>query len=225
MYVHVDVECNPGTHRLIDENLRFSCFTFGAPPSLSADITEAIKLGSSMERSPGYNLAFVNEFDMVSRVDQSYVRSLIDLLRSVYGLEPGMNDEIVRQEERPGTPDTEDTQYVLSPLDFPNMDQKAAINPTEDRPWALPKPDYHIFGDLVLLRKERNTLVESKQRSSKELRALSIRAQDFEKLLYCGITIHSRTHYDDRMESILQGKFNYKDGWEHRRRRSISFNS
>lgn len=217
MYVHPGVECSPSTYRLVDENLRFSCFTFGAPPTLSADITEAVKIGSSVERNPGFNLAFVNEFDMVSRVDHSYLRSLIDLFRSVYGLQPGMNDEIVRQEEYPGTPNTDDTHYVLPPLSLPNVDQKAAVNPTEDRPWALPKPDYHIFGELVLLRKEQSTSasVESKQRSSKELRALSIRAQDFEKLLYCGIKIHSRTHYDDRMESILRGKFNYKDGWEH----------
>lgn len=215
MYVHPGVECSPDTYRLIDENLRFSCFTFGAPPILSADITEAIKLGSSTERNPGFNLAFVNEFDMVSRVDYSYVRSLIDLFRSVYGLAPRMNDKIVRQEEKPGTTDTEDTQCVLPPLGFPNMDRKAAVKSTEDRAWTLPSPDYHVFGDLVLLRKEQNTRVDSKQISSKELRALSIQAEDFEKLLYCGIKIHSRTHYDDRMESILQGKFNYKDGWEH----------
>ena len=215
MYVYPRVECSYDTERLTDETLRFSCFTFGAPPILSADITEAIKLRSSRERNRGFNLAFVNEFDMVSRVDHSYLRSLIDLFRSVYGLGPGMNDEIVRQEEKPGTSNTEDTQCVLPPLNFPNVDQKAAVSPTEDRPWALPIPDYHTFGDLVLLRKEHNTRVESKQRSSKELRALSIRAQDFEMLLYCGIKVHSRTHYEDRMESVLQGKFNYKNGWEH----------
>lgn len=170
---------------------------------------------SSRERNRGFNLAFVNEFDMVCRVDHSYLRSLIDLFRSVYGLGPGMNNEIIRQEKKPGTPNTEDTQCVLPPLNFPNVDQKAAVKPTEDRPWNLPIPDYHTFGDLVLLRKEHNTRVESKQRSSKELRALSIRAQDLEKLLYCGIKIHSRAHYEDRMESVLQGKFNYKNGWEH----------
>ena len=215
MYVYPRVEYSYDTDRLTDENLRFSCFTFGAPPILSDDITQAIKLGSFRERNRGFNLAFVNEFDMVCRIDHSYLRSLIDLFRSVYGLGPGMNDEIVRQEEKPGTSNTEDTQYVLPPLNFPNVDQKAAVNPTEDRPWALPIPDYHTFGDLVLLRKEHNTRVESKQRSSKELRALSIRAQDFEMLLYCGIKVHSRTHYEDRMESVLQGKFNYKSGWEH----------
>ena len=215
MYVYPGVECSSNTYRLIDENLRFSCVTFGAPPILSEHITETIKTEPSLERNRGLNLAFVNEFDMVCRADHSYLRSLIDLLRSVYGSGPGMDDEINKQEEKPGTPKTEDTQFLLPPLNLPNADQTVAVNPTVDRPWALPKPDYHMCGDLVLLRKEQNTRVESKQRSGKELRALSIRAQDFEKLLYCGIKTHSRTHYDDRMESVLQGKFNYKDGWEH----------
>ena len=126
-----------------------------------------------------------------------------------------MTDGIVRKEVKPGVLNMEDTQYVLPPLDFQNTDQKAAVDPIEHRLWPLPKAEYHIFGDLVLLRKEQNTRVESGKRPSKELRALSIRAQDFEKLLYCGIKTHSRTYYGDRMEAVLQGKFNYKDGWEH----------
>ena len=189
--------------------------TFGAPPILNADITETIKTEPSLGRSRGVNLAFVNEFDMVSRVDHSYFRSLIDLYRSVYGLEPVMDEEIARREDKPWTPNTEDTQYVLPPLDFQHTDQKAADNSIGNRPWPLPNAEYHIFGDLVLLRKEQDTRVKPEERSSKELRALSIRAQDFEKLLYCGIKTHSRTYYSDRMESVLQGMFNYKDGWEH----------
>jgi hypothetical protein len=205
----------PPTHRLIDENLKFSCFTFGAPPILSADITEMINTEKSLQRNRGINLAFVNEFDMVCRVDQSYFRSLIDLVRSVYDLEPVMNDEMARKEEKPETPNSEDIRYILPPLDFQNTNQATAINPTEDRPWPLPNAEYHVFGDLVLLRKEQNRRVEDEGRPSKELRALSIRAPDFEKLLYCGVKTHSRTFYGDRMESVLQGKFNYKDGWEH----------
>ena len=126
-----------------------------------------------------------------------------------------MKDEIAGKEEKPEVLNIEDTQYVLPPLDFQHMDQKAAVNPIENRRWPLPKAQYYIFGDLVLLRKEQNTRVKPEERLSKELRALSIRAQDFEKLLYCGIKTHSRTYYGDRMESVLQGKFNYKDGWEH----------
>lgn len=212
MCVSQSFQCSYGTHRLIDENLKFSCFTFGAPPILSTDITEIIKTEPSLERKRGLNLAFVNEFDMVCRVDHSYFRSFIDLYRSAYGLEPVMKDEIAREEEKSGILNIEDTQYVLPPLDFQNTDRKAAI---EHRLWPLPKAEYHIFGDLVLLRKEQNTRVKPEDRPSKELRALLIRAQDFEKLLYCGIKTHSRTYYGDRMESVLQGNFNYKDGWEH----------
>ena len=177
--------------------------------------SQTIKTEPSLERNRGLNLAFVNEFDMVCRVDQSYFRSLIDLYRSVYGLEPVMKDEISRKEEKPGVLNIEDTQYVLPPLDFQNTDQKVTVNPIEHRLWPLPKAEYHTFGDLVLLRKEQHTHVKPEERPNKELRALSIRAQDFENLLYCGIKTHSRTYYGERMESVLQGKFNYKDGWEH----------
>ena len=187
--------------------------TFGAPPILSADITETIKTEPFLGRNRGVNLAFVNEFDMVSRVDQSYFRSLIDLYRSIYGLEPVMNGKIARREAKPSTPDTEDTQYVLPPLDFQHTEPKAAVKPIENRLWPLPNAEFHMFGDLVLLRKEQDARVEPDERPSKELRALSIRAQDFEKLLYCGIKTHSRTYYSDRMDSVLQGKFNYKNGW------------
>ena len=124
-----------------------------------------------------------------------------------------MNEEIARREDKPWTPNTEDTQYVLPPLDFQHTDQKAAVNPIGNRPWPLPNAEYHIFGDLVLLRKEQDARVKAEERPSKELRAFSIRAQEFEKLLYCGIKTHSRTYYNDRMESVLQGMFNYKDGW------------
>lgn len=214
MCVFQSVGYGYGTHRLTDD-LKLSCFTFGAPPVLNADITELVKTEPSLERNRGTNLAFVNEFDMVCRVDQSYFRSLIDLFRSVYGLKPVMNDEIARKAEKLGTPNTEDSQNMLPPLDFRNVDPKAAVNPTEDRPWPLPNVEHHTFGDLVLLRKEQNTHVRPEERPSKELRALLIRAQDFEKLLYCGMKTHSRTYYNDRMESVLQGKFNCKGGWEH----------
>ena len=124
-----------------------------------------------------------------------------------------MNGEIARREAKPWTPNTEDTQYVLPPLNFQHKEPKAAVNPIENRPWPLPNAEFHIFGDLVLLRKEQDARGGLEERPSKELRALSIRAHDFEKLLYCGIKTHSRTYYSDRMKLVLQGKFNYKDGW------------
>ena len=73
-----------------------------------------IKTEPSLERNRGLNLAFVDEFDMVCRIDHSYFRSLIDLYRSVHGLEPVMKDGIARKEVKPGTLNMEDTQYVMA---------------------------------------------------------------------------------------------------------------
>ena len=201
------------SYDFLDKKLKFSCFTFGAPPTLSADISEALNKEPSLSSRRGMNLAFVNEFDMVSRIDQSYFRSLIDLFRSVHGLDPVMGGEISRKGTKVDDSASEDTQYTLPPLDFDGKDNSLAFNRTDSLVWPLPNAEYHVHGELVLLRKEHNQQVKSKDGVIKELRALSIRTRDFEKLLYCGVKTHHRTNYNDRMGSILQGRFNYKNGW------------
>jgi hypothetical protein len=191
-----------------DPNLKFSCITFGSPPTLSVDITEALRTAPSLAAYRGLNLAFVNEFDMVPRADQTCVRSLIDLYRSIYHLEPLMTDAI-RNPKEPTV------KYELPPFDFgQNESETHNGDPKIDNQWKLPLAEYHIIGDLVLLRKEKDTRARAGVTSGRVLRALSISPQEFEKLLYCGIETHSRTYYDDRVELISQGKFNYKNRWE-----------
>lgn len=128
-----------------------------------------------------------------------------------------MTDAIRRKEAEPTNQHTKESivKYELPPLDFEqdeNETQSKDLN--TGRQWKLPLADYHIIGDLVLLRKEKDVRARAGEAPGKVLRALSISPQEFEKFLYCGIQTHSRTYYDDRVELMLQGKFNYKERWE-----------
>jgi hypothetical protein len=184
--------------------LKFSCITFGSPPILNTDITEALHAAPELQDRLGVNLAFVNEFDIVPRSDQTYIRSLIDIYRSIYNLPPLM-DNAIRE------PDTnaENNEYVLPPLEFDddNVGERHSI-PAEGNHWKLPKAEYHIIGDIVLLRKVRMTTA-----SEQILLAQSIAQEEFQKLVYCGNKNHSRTYYSDRVELMLEGKFNHRLGW------------
>ena len=173
--------------------------TFGAPPTVTADVQKLLLVNQSSNRSSqGLSLAFVNEFDIVPRADQTYVRSLIDLYRSVYNLPPQMTDAI------PQTAETPERPFELPPLNF--GDEKATeSNETEDgQRWRLPKADYNIIGDLVLLRKEK----QDGRIAGRILRAHSIATEEFQKLLFCGVQTHSRTYYGERVGLILEGNFN-----------------
>ncbi|KAH8591652.1 hypothetical protein B0O99DRAFT_690460 [Bisporella sp. PMI_857] len=196
-------------------NLKFSCITFGSPPTLTVNITKTLSTAASLEANRGLSVAFVNEFDVIPRADQAYVRSLIDLYRSIYKLEPLMSDTIMR-DQQVAEPII---KYELPPLDFGNSDSDSDCGAdfkasSPDSEWKLPLAEYHIIGELVLLRNKRNASTEMGPRTSRVLQALSISAREYEKLLYCGIQTHSRTYYEDRVGLLLKGEFNYKKQWE-----------
>jgi hypothetical protein len=154
----------------------------------------------------GFNLAFVNEFDIVPRADQTYIRSLIDIYRSVHNLPPLMNDAICEHDSN-----AENNTFILPPLVFDDEEATASGHDTvavEGRHWKLPRAEYHIIGDLVLLRKVRMT-----SSSDQILLAHSITLTGFQNLVYCGKETHSRTAYGDRVAMMLRGKFNHKEQW------------
>jgi len=168
------------------------------------DITSALHTAPELENIRGFNLAFVNEFDIVPRADQTYVRSLIDIYRFIYKLPPLMEDSIC---ETDGTAQRQ--SYVLPPLFFDQTEERVQeTNASSARQWKLPKAEYNIIGDLVLLRKVRDTLL-----SEQRLLAQSITSAEFQNLLYCGKETHSRTEYVARVNTMLQGRFNRRDGW------------
>ncbi|KAH7128564.1 Alpha/Beta hydrolase protein [Dendryphion nanum] len=187
-----------------EPSLKLSCITFGAPPTLSADITKALRSEPKFRNQHGPNIAFVNEFDLVPRADQTYIRSLIDIYRSLYNLEPLMVDAIRKDNEK-----VDEHSYVLPPLIFGDKNNIEAISKlNQGRCWQLPQAEYNIIGDLVLLRKVRE---EGNVRQI--LLAQSISLLDYQSLVYCGIETHSRTHYGERIHLLQKGKFNHNTSW------------
>ncbi|CAM1503554.1 Fc.00g011450.m01.CDS01 [Cosmosporella sp. VM-42] len=159
-----------------------SLVTFGSPPITSINVTELAKRQHRVE----HVLAFVNEFDLVPRLDRSYMLSLVDLYRSSYGLPPTSPD------------DSSD----------PQLQRGEGPGGTE---WKLPSPDYHIVGDIVVLRSkidlgvvfrpgetDFDTLVAPSQR----LDMVHVSPQEFQQLLFCDVSAHKRRLYLERLEKL-----------------------
>ncbi len=188
-----------------DPSLRLSCITFGSPPTLSADITGPLRQAPELTANRHHILAFVNESDVVPRADQAYTRSLIDLYRSKHGLASVMASPISFHNES--------DSYILPPLSFQEKEGlKQGVVEDDGRQWKLPLPDYHILGELVHLRK---LLVETEAGDDEDrvLLAQTMPQREFQRLLYCGTRTHSRSYYNDRLNMLLQGRFNYRQSW------------
>jgi hypothetical protein len=84
---------------------------------------------------------------------------------------------------------------------------------SSEKQWNLATPQYHIFGDIVLLRKDRTGLPGGGN-ASRKLRAFSPTQTQYENLLYTGVKTHSRTYYQDRITLLGKGSFNSASGWE-----------
>ncbi|KAF4970071.1 hypothetical protein FSARC_2817 [Fusarium sarcochroum] len=165
-------------------NAKFSLITFGAPPVTSTNITD---LAQAMPQTQ-HVFAVVNEYDLVPRVDQTYITSIISLYRSAYGL--------------PLT-DFNNTSFV-------NM---VATKPDIHKQWKLPPPDFHVVGNIVMLRAKLDMDVlqlrpnQDSMASSmppQKLDMLQISPVEFCKLLFFEISVHKRKVYFDRLERLAQ---------------------
>ena len=159
-----------------------SLVTFGSPPLTSINVTELAKSQPRVK----HVLAFVNEFDLVPRLDRAYMLSMVDFYRSSYGLPPTLLDDSQNEQLRNGD------------------------NPGGNH-WKLPPPDYHIVGDVVILRSnvdfgvvfrpgddECDTLVAPSQR----LDMVQVSPREFEQLLFCDVSAHKRRLYLERLEKL-----------------------
>ena len=66
----------------VDPRIRFSCITFGSPPVVTPDVSEIFKYIRKDDEDDrlGLTLAFVNEGDLVPRLDKDYILSIKRLL-------------------------------------------------------------------------------------------------------------------------------------------------
>ncbi|KAK2612773.1 hypothetical protein QQS21_001225 [Conoideocrella luteorostrata] len=164
-----------------------SLITFGSAPALSENMSDLIRKIPNI----GTVLAIVNEYDMVPRADKTYIQSLIDLYRSKYGL------------SRAGTdPGEVHGSGLPSPIMPGSVDRST---------WPLPKPMYYLLGDIVISKSFPHTSPISTADSASDLTArpsLSYRmfrvSQDqFSSYLFCGLGVHKRRIYLERIRSSL----------------------
>jgi len=183
-------------------SMKFSVVSFGAPPITQPDMNPTIMASdSSFARNCGLVLSMINEYDLVPRADQAYIRSLVDLYRSIYSLPPIPDD----------TAKESSTNFVIPRLSF-----ESRSDDTEKRiqkVWSLPKPVYWHIGKLVVLKVK---LANKKETEDDEwiLNASVVTPQNFARLLFCNVDIHKRLRYQERVDMLLEGRFNGRTTWQ-----------
>ncbi|EXA01958.1 hypothetical protein FOWG_01670 [Fusarium oxysporum f. sp. lycopersici MN25] len=166
-------------------NAKFSLVTFGAPPVASTNITELAQ-GLPQTR---HIYAVVNEYDLVPRVDQGYITSIISLYRLAYGL-------------------------PLSDFNNTTFTNNTQADRNQDAIWKLPPPDFYVVGNIIVLRAklDYNALQSISSQTStdttttplQKLDILRVSPIEFCKLLFFEISVHKRKVYLNRLEKLVR---------------------
>src|SRR4051794_38562102 len=105
-------------------NVELNCITFGAPPIFNSDVTNLIRTLPSNVSPRGLELAFVNEGDPVTRLDEAYSKVLAVLYHKA------------------NPDDYGPASAALERLGFANIANKTV---------HLPKHSLSRLGDIVML--------------------------------------------------------------------------
>ncbi|KAF4454682.1 hypothetical protein F53441_2760 [Fusarium austroafricanum] len=180
------------------QSARFSCITFGAPPCL----TGPVDLSFCQPSSRTFCVNIINEFDVVTRADKPYILSLVDLARAMLNLPPKTqiseletNEEIVNASLKA----TKDNESMLS-------DNSHDIDGKDNQVWRFPQALYHHVGSRVVL------LMRFVQ-GQMNLKAVEVTPSEFQKLLFCRVTVHGKRRYEERVAVLEEGHFNGRLGW------------
>lgn len=159
---------------------KLSLITFGSAPTTTLPI-----LIPDLRRSRpniGPTLAILNEYDMVPRADRAYIRSVVDLYRTAHGLAPI---------HTPPTPE-------------PDSEPKAYLA------WPLPSPQYHLVGDIIVLRLRLSggalsapvddALSQASTLTAPMVEAVRVAPGELGGLLFCDLATHRRRAYLERMD-------------------------
>jgi hypothetical protein len=180
--------------------------SFGAPPVTRPDLSRYILGNSPCSNNRGIVLSVVNEHDLVSRVDGAYARSLIDLYRSIYGLPPTQDEEVMQGESVPA-PHLPKLSFDASVTELESNFQQLPV-------WRLPKPEYWNIGKIVIFKV---MMAESDLPGFKEdellLRAMTVSPTEFKRLLFCDVSSHRRKSYKERTDLLLRGRCNGRQEW------------
>ena len=166
---------------VIDPSLIFNCITFGSPPLCNSDFASLVSQFRLKNENCHLHVNFLNEFDLVPRLDRSYVLSLIDLYRSRFSLPPIKSD---------GSTDSSLASTALTMV---------ANAPDA---WPLPAPVFVHPGDTVLLSHDEEMDHEDE---TIHLRATHIDSDALGSLLFCRVAAHKVAVYLANMEALCAG--------------------
>lgn len=162
----------PGTF----QSSKPSLVTFGSPPVTADDITPLVK----KLPQAWMVLSFVNELDMVTRADDAYIHSVLNLYRARFNLPP-----VARGAGQEST----------EPAPAPGIDVE----------WPLPPPSFYAVGDILLLRKNFPSLAPHLTALFKEPPGcVKLSLSEFGRLLFCDISVHKRKNYVERVRRLVE---------------------
>ncbi len=184
---------------------RYSLVTFGSPPAISPNLTSRLPERSGGSAFTGVNLNFVNEYDLVSRTSRSYIRSLVDLLRSIYHL-PKIEDN----------GNAADDWEVLHGFGVKSAPHGTLNTHGQNslQVWDLPLPELHHTGPTIVLKAayhHDDTTGDAAQ--DWDLCAYTVEPSEFARLLFCRISVHARQIYVENIREIAQGRLHGRGGW------------
>ena len=120
----------------------------------------------------------INEFDLVTRVDEPYVLCVANLARLCYSQPPLPNPLGVES----GSSATSDLSLCK-----------------EQRLYPMPKALYHHGGPRVVF-----SVRFDEASQSLGLRAVEVPQKAFAELLFCRLNVHRRTCYGDRVKALFE---------------------
>ena len=163
---------------MTDPTLIFNCITFGSPPLCNPDFVSLASQLRLENEHCHFHVNFLNEFDLVPRLDRSYVLSLIDLYRSRFSLPPIISDG------------STDSSLATTALTLVASAQDA---------WPLPAPIFVHPGDTVLLSLDEEMDHENE---TIHLRATQIDRDALGSLLFCRVAAHKVAVYLANIEAL-----------------------
>ena len=108
-----------------------------------------------------------------------------------------------------------DRPYIHSLIELYSTTLEAR-NQVTPPTWSLPEAELEHFGEVVILKTNlASSDSEEDINSQREpiISARSITPTDLLRLLFCRLSVHARTEYQDRMEQLERGFFNERRGW------------